>query len=201
MEMRKKFKILFIDDSELSIIEVLRKESGYDVRYKEYLEDIYDASIYDIILCDLQGVNTSDENEGAGLIKDLRLMYPNKQLILYTAGTLRNSQIELIQEYADKRVLKGQSKSTWESILDESIGEIIDPCLSWGKIKKYLEKKGVRTRDVAIFEDMFVKSYRQGKLPNKAQMVLLFQNYKALKEYELILTPIIKSVISAKVKI
>jgi hypothetical protein len=201
IEMRKKFKVLFIDDKELSIIDTLKNDSGYDVKYKkDGLDNIYDANIYDIILCDLQGVNAKSPYEGASLIKDLRMMYPNKQLILYTAGNLSNDQLELIQEYSDKRVQKGQSKETWEMILDESIREIIDPCKSWGKTKKYLEKIGVKTKDIAIFEDIFVRSYQNGKIPDRKQMIAIFGKYKKFEEYEKILLPIIKSVIGAKGK-
>lgn len=200
-KIRNEFKILFIDDRELSIIDTLKNEYGFDIKYKkEKLDNIYDASIYDIILCDLQGVHTDSPLEGASLIKNLRVMYPNKQLILYTSGNLSNEQLEVINEYADKRIKKGQDKETWERILDDCILEIVDPKKAWEKMKKYLERKDVKTKDIARFEDIFVRTYRSENLSNFKQIANIFEFYNLADEYERIIIPIIKLVIKFKVR-
>lgn len=200
-EARKKFKILFIDDNELTIIKILKEEYGFDISYKSSLENIYDAAIYDIILCDLHGVEMTSKLEGAALIKKLREWYPNKQIILYTAGTLRNDQLEVIQEYDDKRIQKGQDKETWEQILMGSISELIDPKHTWNRIKRYLEERDVTTKDIAIFEDIFARSYISGSTKSLDVLIKAFTKYNMIEEYNKVLKPIIIKTIEYSIKL
>lgn len=194
-EMNKSFKILFIDDNQLEIIDTLKKEYGYDISYKDNIRHIYDAAIYDIILCDLHGVDSSSTLDGANTLRRLREMYPNKRLILYTAGTLSNEQIEVINKYADKRIKKGQDIDTWNSIITNCIKEIIDPRETWKRMKEYLEHKDVDTKDIAIFEDIFVRSYIKKSTKNIDRMISAFAKYNMYEDYIKVIKPIVQSAI------
>ena len=150
-------------------------------------------------MCDLQGVNKESEYEGADLIKSLRNMYPNKQLILYTSGTLTPEQIEIIALSDAKRIKKGQDKDAWESILDEAILEIIDPTKSWERIKNYLEIREVKTVDIARFENVFVRAYEEGCTQKTEDAIKTYIRHNKLNEYHDIIVPIIIKLIKYKV--
>ena len=54
-ELKRRFKILIIDDDEFPFLEALRKHE-YLITHKRDLDDLTDAEAYKIILCDIRGV-------------------------------------------------------------------------------------------------------------------------------------------------
>jgi len=199
ISIRKNFRVLFIDDNELNVLDDLRHEYKYDITYKKIkLDSIYDAEAYDIVLCDLDGVQPESELQGAKLVKDIRTAYPSKQIIMYTAHNLTMDQMEIVLKSADKRIRKGVRIEHWEAILDECILDLIDPTLAWIKIKKFLEDKQVKTIDIARFENIFVNSYLSGKTENIKDLAKEFSYQKNTDEIIKVLIPILSKIISMK---
>ncbi len=81
-------QILFIDDENMPIVEVLRK-AGYHVKKKQNITSEYDVDVKNshVIFVDFNDVGKNiSEYQGAGVIKRVREKYAGtKYLVLYTA--------------------------------------------------------------------------------------------------------------------
>ena len=164
-ELKKKFEILIIDDEEFSFLDALRKHE-YNITQKRDLTDLKDAEAYQIILCDIRGVGKFLETEydGAYLIKQLKMKYPDKTIIAYTA-TPYDPSFEKFLGYAIKTVPKGTyGLDDWTALLDQLLNDVIDPVKIWEKTRRQLLEAGVSTIDVAKYESKFVSAVKKGKL-------------------------------------
>ena len=163
-ELKRRFKILIIDDEEFPFLEALKKHE-YLITHKKDLDDLSDAEAYKIILCDIRGVGKAlgTDYDGAYLIKQLKVMYPDKTIIAYTANPY-DPTFEEFLGYAVKTVFKGSfALDDWSTLLDQLLFEIVDPVKLWEETRKQLLNAGVSTFDVAKYESKYVQAVKKGK--------------------------------------
>ena len=162
-DLKRRFKILIIDDEEFPFLEALKKHE-YLITQKKDLEDLSDAEVYKIILCDIRGVGKrfGTDYDGAYLIKQLKVMYPDKTIIAYTANPYDPSFEEFL-DYAVKTVPKGSyALDDWSALLDQLLNDTIDPVKLWENTRKQLLNAGVSTVDVAKYESKYVTAVKKG---------------------------------------
>lgn len=159
-ELRKKINILVVDDKEFDFLNPLRS-CGFNIRYLEDLSDVRDASAYEIILCDIMGVGTTidEELQGASIIKQIKIVYPLKRVIAYTASNYDPTFNEALG-HADSVMLKGSSFDDWSNLLDTQIMKLMNPCTQWEILRYSLLEAGVSTIDAAKIEDRYVKAFQ-----------------------------------------
>lgn len=160
-QLRKNTEILIIDDEEFSLLDMIKKH-GFNVHHKKDIDDIKDLQPYDIVLCDIRGVGKIYDStfEGAYVIKEERINYPNKQIIAYTASSY-NAEYNKYLSCADAIVPKGTSPEDWVSLLDEQLFKCVDPVFQWGKMRGALLEAGMDTIDVAKIEALYVKAIEE----------------------------------------
>lgn len=162
--LKKKFEILIIDDEDFPYLDILRKHE-YNITQKYDLTELKDAEAYKIILCDIRGVGKflGTEFEGAYLIKQLKVKYPDKTIIAYTANDY-DATFEEFLNYADETVPKGTyAPEDWTSLLDRLLKDIVDPVKLWDQTRKSLLDAGISTIDVAKYESKYVKAVKKGE--------------------------------------
>jgi len=157
-ELRKKVTILIIDDNRPDVIDIL-KTHKFDVEYKADITSINDVAAYDIILCDIRGVGKEfkSNKEGAYLIKEIKINYPSKIVITYTASTYDPTYNEYIN-LADDIIMKGVESDEWVKTIDDQIQKSINPIVQWEKVREKLLDEDVRISLVCKLEDQYVKA-------------------------------------------
>ena len=175
-EMRRNTNILVIDDSGFVLIEALRKY-GYQVNEKKDLDSVNDVAAYDIILCDIRGVGKflNSKYEGAKLIQEIKLKYPSKKVIAYTAEDFSPSYSNLI-DFADKKVEKGTSVDDWTSLLDDSVKDKYDLKKQWLMTRDALIKESIPIRLVAEYESEYVNAISKGSIDKLIQRYTVNQS-------------------------
>lgn len=162
-KLRQSTKILIIDDDDFPLFHPLQS-SGYNLSKRNGNDDIKnldDVIVYDIILCDIKGVgkNFGGNFEGAHLAKELKIKYPDKIIISYTAST-HEIQYQKLLSKLDGVYPKGIGVEDWTTILDEKIKEIYNPIACWEKTRTILFEHKISTIDVAKLEHYYVKSIK-----------------------------------------
>lgn len=127
---KSNIRILFIDDSDMPIVENL-KRAGWSVRRVRDIKNIDDDAIRTarIIFVDYKGVgrNISPQYEGVGLIKAIKDKYKSsKRLILYSAHSdfPNNIVLDPIFQVADNKIRKNADNTEFLAIIDSEIKKI-----------------------------------------------------------------------------
>ena len=123
-------QLLFIDDSEMPVVDNLRK-SGYKVTKKVDVRNIHDADVKNaqVIFVDFDGVGNviSSQHQGAGLIKALKEEYKkSKYIVLYSAqrrlpaDTVLNEYLSyadgMLKKDADETKFTDQIQKAFETL-------------------------------------------------------------------------------------
>jgi DNA-binding NarL/FixJ family response regulator len=140
--LKKLTSILVVDDNEFSYLNALKKYE-FNIVQKDDLNMLTDAEAFDVILCDIRGVGKFLESpyDGANLIKELKLKYPSKIIIAYTANDY-DARFQEYLNYADKLIPKGTfSIEDWVSLLTQVLKESVDPVQQWKKHEKHYRKQ------------------------------------------------------------
>lgn len=162
-ELKKMVEILVIDDNEFTFLQSLQKYE-FNIKQKNDLTLLSDAEAFGIILCDIRGVGKFLESkyDGANLIKELKLKYPNKIIVAYTANDY-DAEFQKYISYADEVVPKGSYEiENWVTLLEKLLRESADPNKQWERTRKALFDAGTSTMDVAKYESQYVKAIKNG---------------------------------------
>lgn len=177
-KIRKEVELLIIDDNDFGPQEYL-KNNGYSVHQTKDITTIKDVEPYHIILCDINGVGKKlgYDKEGAYLIKEIHNHYPSKRIIAYSSFTFVPEYNKYLS-YADTIATKDQSIDDWIDLLDQQVGESINPVKQWIKIRNYLlQEQGISTLTIARLEDQYVKSINK-RNPKSLQSFSCVDNTK-----------------------
>ena len=162
-ELKKMVEILVIDDNEFTFLQALQKYE-FNIKQKNDLTLLSDAEAFGIILCDIRGVGKFLESkyDGANLIKELKVKYPNKIIVAYTANDY-DAEFQRYISFADEVVPKGSYEiENWVALLEKLLRESADPIKQWERTRKALFDAGVSTVDVAKYESQYVKAIKNG---------------------------------------
>lgn len=90
--LKRKVKILFIDDdNKFKVVKILKNAGWLNTRLVKDIKSYDDQCVLesDIIFVDVQGVgkNVESKDEGLGLSMHLKKKYPQKKIIIYSAET------------------------------------------------------------------------------------------------------------------
>jgi len=161
-QLRRNADILIIDDEEFTYLDAMRKHK-FSVEHKKDIESMNDLQPYDIVLCDIRGVGKflDSEFEGAYLISQAKKIYPNKQIIAYTASNF-DPTYNSYTSVADAYITKGTSIEDWISLLDDRLKACVDPIAQWNKLRTDFLETGMNTVDVAYIEQLYVDAVKKG---------------------------------------
>lgn len=155
---RSKAKILCIDDEGLEYENIIRHH-GFNIRVVEDINDISATSEYPIIICDIQGVGKAfnSQFEGAHIIEEIKKKYPNKIVIAFS-GKSHDARYNKFFLMADAMFSKDIDSDQWVENLDEAVKKVIDPVAQWRRMRDYLFKNDVSTRNVYLLELDYIQS-------------------------------------------
>jgi len=157
-KLKKDIEILLIDDKDVPFLEFLTR-NDYHIKHHNDLTDFNLVKSFDIILCDVQGVGTSlsPTLQGAHIVKEIKKLYPFKQVIAFTANPSDPDIVPHLHT-ADKFLSKDANEDEWIDALDNCIQKYSNPVKQWKEIRKMLLDCDVSTKSVAHLESNFVKA-------------------------------------------
>lgn len=169
-ELRKMTEILVIDDDEFTYLQRLRNH-GYQIKYKNDVDDLKDVVPYDCILCDVRGVGKflGSNYDGAYLVQQIRHNFPSKIVIAYTAESYDTS-FQKYLSFADAIIDKGSEIERWTTTLDQKIKDAVDPIKQWQRIRTVLFEANVTTIEVARLESKYVKAVQNGSFRSFSEL-------------------------------
>lgn len=186
-ELRKKTKILIIDDDDIPVISDLISTLRYDITKMDDLVRLEDAHVYQIIVCDIHDVGKKFDNSsdlgGIELIKQLRKTYPNKYLIFFSSYNF-DSTIDECFKIVDDNIQKKFDIKYLSEKLDNAIKDIYNPRTLWNKYGDYLSANKIPTAKIALIEDFYVQCIKdKGDFDDKSLRVLFDDNQKYIKSF------------------
>lgn len=191
---RREVKIIVIDDQPFAPA-VNLKNNGYLISQINTVEDFDQLRPYPIVLCDLQGVgiNLDPVLQGAHLIKEIKLRFPEKVVIAYTGIAKTLVMARTAEKYADDFIKKDETISNWIEVLDKSIDEVSDPVAVWKKFRVRLLDAGATPHQLMVLEHAFVV----GLEAQSQEMPAVMENASNLVGLRQDIRPILQGVASS----
>jgi hypothetical protein len=158
-ERRSVVRMCVIDDQPFIPLNNLTSY-GYKITHLGDIKDVDEIKNFDLILCDIIGVGSSFDNkmQGAALISEIKIAFPEKIVIAYTGASKNNPAAKQALSFADELIKKDDSIERWKDILDKNIAKILNPYEIWERIRIDLIRNRVDTKDILVFEDAYVRS-------------------------------------------
>lgn len=138
-QIKARTAVLIIDDEEPTELRALLKRDNWKHYYIDDLESLEAKKLRDsqIICIDIMGVGKALRVEnGMGLVKDIKIKYPGKKIILYSSVSKQNIFSEAL-DYVDKRLRKQSSLIPFV----RAIEEMAENTFSWEATLRYAYAK------------------------------------------------------------
>jgi len=170
-EIRKRARILVIDDSEFYYLDLFRKD-GYTIDKWDDVSDLQklESGFYDIVLLDIQGVGKAQSaEEGLGIIRHLKRVRPTQIIIAYSNADwpLKYKEFfDLADATLDKRGDYVQFKRTVDELLAQRfslgfyvdrVASVIGTAIPPDKLRSTAQKAILR-REIGPLEDLLRQS-------------------------------------------
>lgn len=168
-EMRKRTKIVVVDDEKASFPTKGLQDNGYTV---EWWDKVNAANLrrlengeFDIIILDIQGIaekSLSDTGNGLGILRRIKNVNPDQIVVAFSGQTYDLDSISFFKS-ADESMRKPVTLTQCMEVLDRLISEHVSVRAYWDNLQRLLEKSGVPTGKIKSLELTVVKSAKTGK--------------------------------------
>jgi len=192
-EIRKRARILVIDDDVKAFpYELLRKE-GYNVQYWPKIEKLKDfvPGEYDVIILDIVGVAQAlSEKDGLGVLEYLKKSNPAQLVIAYSGKKYDLSQGKFWR-LADDFLGKPSDLITCKEKIDSLLKTHFTPQRYWLEVEKILKDTGISEQDLKKVESVMLSVLTKGKTPS----LEVIKSYVKLGEQSLEIMEVLMKII------
>ena len=162
-ELKKRTKILVIDDDENSFpFELLRRE-GYSIEHWPRVESLMalEEGQYDVIILDIQGVAKHiSQDDGLGVLDLIKKTSPSQIVVAFSSHSFDLSKTRF-WKMADDSLCKPVDAATCKRLIDNLIETKRTPHHYWSAIVDLLNSQGASPKQVAKTEDKVVRALRR----------------------------------------
>lgn len=193
-QLRKRVKIVVIDDEESSFPFKLLQDDGYTIEWWSRVDSRklqrLESGDFDIVILDIMGVADPElsPSDGLGVLKRIKSVNTKQIVVAFSGQSFDLSKTEFWR-LADDVLSKPVTIIECKELLDRLINERITLTRYWGAISELLKSSGVSNRNLKKIERRMVnavvkkdgaalKSICQNipeKLSNAASVVTLLQ--------------------------
>jgi DNA-binding response OmpR family regulator len=166
-ELRKRARVLVIDDDSSAFPHKLLAKEGYNVTYWKSLENLRDleSGEYDIIVLDIHGIATPEVSAtgGLGVLSHIKKYNPAQIIIAYSGHKydLRNADFWNI---ADDYLGKPSSLLDCKQKIDSLLERKFTAHYYANVLKTLLREKGVTEKQIGKLEQAIVTARNGGQL-------------------------------------
>lgn len=168
---RKRIKIVVIDDDEFSFPYQLLSQSGYTIEWWNNIDerklDRLEKNNFDIIILDINDI-TSDEiskKDGYGILERLKEVNPSQIIIAFSG---REYDIEKSDFFikADDRLSKPVDFIKAKNTIDRIINQKVTLSHFWDSLYHYLKKNGVEEKKIRKVEKELIDAFSNQRKVN-----------------------------------
>lgn len=162
---RKRIKILVVDDESDDIYNILR-ERQYDVYYKNDMNYAVEAEPFEIIIMDIKGVakRLQSSMEGFSLAGEVKQKYPLKRVCCYSGSI----HAEISEQLADKKIdaffPKDMEMDKICEKIDRLILDYVDYKKQWEIIRKQLLDCNTSDEDIEMIYEAYTQGFENGNI-------------------------------------
>ena len=163
--LRKKTKILLVDDESDDIYQVL-KERQYDVYYKNDMTYAIEAEPFEIVIMDIRGVaqRLQSSMEGFTLACDVKKKYPLKKVCCYSGTTNAEITNQLTDKKIDSFFVKDVDIDKICQKIDQLILDYADYNKQWDILYKEFLYNKISEKDIEKIKQAYYDGFEQGNL-------------------------------------
>ncbi len=162
-ELRKRVKILVVDDNEEHFPYQLLRDNGYTIEWwgnvtSDKLERM-ERGDFDIIILDIKGItdNSVSESEGLGILKRIKSVNPAQVVVAFSGHSFDLNKTEFWR-LADDTLSKPVSIVKAKELIDRLINEKITITNYWNAIKTILISEGAGEKEIKKIEQHVINS-------------------------------------------
>lgn len=164
--LRKKIKVLIVDDKKLEAINTLITSNVYSIYYKNDIKYTVEAEPYDIVICDIRGVATEfhPDFQGLGFAEEVKKTYPTKLVFCYSAEDSAPSFLSKIKNI-DDTISKFTNSDEWIKYLDAWIEEFCSIEHQWNSWERHIRTQfNLSEDDINVIKNNFIKAIKNGEI-------------------------------------
>jgi len=169
-EIRKRARVLVIDDDADAFPCELLQNEGYNVRYWSKVENLHDLENgeFDLIVLDIFGVAPArvSENDGLGILEHLKKHNPAQLVIAYSGQKYDLSQSSF-WSMADDYLGKPSSLIGCKEKIDGLLRRSFTPQHYWQAAAAMLQEAGVTDKKLSAIEGAVAKSLKRRTAPSR----------------------------------
>jgi CheY-like chemotaxis protein len=170
-EIRKRIKIVVIDDDEASFPYQLLRLSGYTIEWWSNVDDRglerLEKSQFDIIILDLNDIASPEisSSDGIGILERIKEVNPTQIIVAFSG---QEYDIEKTQFFlmADDTLKKPVDIVKAKNLIDRIIDQKINIGYFWSAINSYLTKEKVNRKKIAKIEREIIKAIKNNRSIN-----------------------------------
>lgn len=163
--LRKRTKILLVDDDSDEIYQVL-KERQYDIYFKSDMTYAIETEPFEIVIMDIRGVarRLQSSMEGFALACEVKMKYPLKRVCCYSGSIYP----EISEQLAEKRIDAFWVKDTEIDKICEKIDKMIidyaDYNKQWEILQHEMIKNQVGESDIQQIREAYFNGFKKGNI-------------------------------------
>lgn len=162
-DLRKRVKILVVDDNEEHFPYQLLRDNGYTIEWWEKVTsdklERMERGDFDIIILDIKGIadDSVSDSEGIGILKRIKSVNPSQVVVAFSGHSFDLDKTEF-WKLADDTLSKPVSIIKAKELIDRLINEKITIINYWEAIKTILISEGVGEKDIKKIEQHIISS-------------------------------------------
>lgn len=170
---RKRIKILVVDDASDDIYEIL-KERQYDAYYKSDMNYAIEAEPFEIVLMDIKGVakRLQSSMEGFALACEVKHKYPLKRVCCYSGSIHKEISEQLAEKKIDAFFPKDMDMDKICEKIDKLILDYVDYKQQWEIIRKQLVEYGVNADDIKKIQEAYEDGFNTGNIAQLNNVIM-----------------------------
>ena len=164
-EIRKRIKIVVIDDDEASFPTQLLSTSGYTIEWWDKVDDRslerLEKNHFDIIILDINDIAdpSISSTDGIGILERIKQVNP-AQIIVAFSGQEFNIEKTHFFKKADDTLSKPVDFIKAKNLIDRIIDQKITLIYFWSSLNGFLGKEGVKQKQIAKLEKELISAIK-----------------------------------------
>lgn len=185
-ELKKRVKIVVVDDDKESFPVEELKESGYTIDWWDQVDSArlhrLESGAFDIIVLDIQGIvapHLSDTADGLGVLKRIKEVNANQVVVAFSGQTYHLDKMPFYK-LADDTMSKPITTIKGKEVLDELIRNRVGVPQYWATIKQLLQKENVPEKKIDRLEHELVRRTTKQELVSADTVKNIVGNVKTI---------------------
>ena len=156
-EIRKRIKIVVVDDEESSFPTQLLSTNGYTIEWWDAIDDRrlqrLERNEFDIIILDINGIADSSisNDDGIGVLERIKHVNPAQIIVAFSGQEYDIEKSHFFQK-ADDRLRKPVDFIKAKNLIDRIIEQKITIGYFWESLNNYLQREGISDRKIKKLE-------------------------------------------------